>query len=67
METNNSKKGKRQLKIYPKYIQRKSIIVIVPEIRLQGKWLKEYGFNHGQSVMIVCEEEQIIITLNKLP
>jgi toxic protein SymE len=65
VEADNSKKGKRQLKIYSKHLQRLRRTAIVPEIRLCGKWLKEYGFHQGQSVIINCEEKKITIYAGK--
>ena len=32
------------------------------QIRLQGKWLEELGFNIGDGLKIDCKEGQIIIS-----
>jgi toxic protein SymE len=57
--------GKRQLKIYRKYIGRKHMrSVVFPEIRLCGKWLHDIGFKCGESVTVQHKKNQIIITAN---
>lgn len=33
----------------------------VPMLRIQGKWLQEYGFNAGELVSITVREELLII------
>ncbi|MFH6957160.1 SymE family type I addiction module toxin [Flavobacterium aquidurense] len=38
--------------------------VIFPEIRLCGKWLKDIGFEYGQSITVIHEKNRIIITAN---
>lgn len=37
----------------------------VPEIRLEGKWLAELGFQQGEHVQIEQQTEKLIITLIK--
>ena len=37
--------------------------VSIPQIRLQGKWLQECGFDPGSQVQIQCEQGKLIITL----
>ena len=34
---------------------------IVPQIRLQGEWLKELGYNIGDKLNVECREGQLII------
>lgn len=65
MENNNSQNKERKLKVYPKYRAQAYKNVIVPEIRLSGKWLQESGFNYGQSVNVKHELNRIVITLKK--
>ena len=48
----------RDLKLYGKYTQRE----VVPEIRLQGKWLEELDFVPGTPIVVRCERGQLIIT-----
>ena len=35
---------------------------MVPEIRLEGKWLEELGFNVGEEVQIKMQRKKLIIT-----
>ena len=64
-EENFQQPGKRQLKVYEKYISRSyKQYVILPEIRLCGKWLQDIGFDRGQSVTVQHEKNKIIITLD---
>lgn len=54
----------RKLKIYQKYQARKwSKYTVVPEIRLEGKWLKELGFEIGKEIKIRQEKNKLTITL----
>jgi len=39
----------------------------VPTIRLQGKWLEQLGFSVGQEIDVQCEQEYLIIRLEKDP
>ena len=34
----------------------------VPQLRIQGLWLLDLGFQVGDSVKVKCEDERIIIT-----
>ena len=63
---------KRKLKVYETeyqinnpngfwYCRKKR--VSIPQIRLQGKWLQECGFEPGSQVQIQCEQGKLIITL----
>lgn len=36
----------------------------VPMIRLKGKWLLKFGFNHGDAISVSVEQDQI--TINNL-
>jgi toxic protein SymE len=36
--------------------------VIVPAIRVQGKWLMQLGFTAGDKVQLVCKKNKLIIT-----
>jgi toxic protein SymE len=57
--------GKRQLKVYEKYISRSyHRHVVFPEIRLCGKWLQDMGFDCGQLVTVRHEKNRIIITVD---
>lgn len=48
----------RDLKVYEKYAQQE----VVPEIRLQGKWLRELEFLPGTPITVKCEGGRLIIT-----
>ena len=54
----------RKLKIHKKHQNRAWEIIVVPEIRLEGKWLSELGFEAGQHVRIEQLDRKLIITLN---
>jgi toxic protein SymE len=56
-------KSNRRLKVYPKYRLGNSKTVMVPEIRLCGKWLRELGFQSGHIINIETEEKKITITV----
>lgn len=38
--------------------------VCIPQIRLQGKWLKECGFDIGSKCEAVCEDGRLTIIRN---
>jgi toxic protein SymE len=49
--------------VYPKHESRAySQYIIVPEIRLAGKWLMESGFEYGQNIKIEVENGKLVIT-----
>jgi len=48
----------RDLKVYEKYMQRE----VVPEIRLQGKWLQELEFAPGTPITVTCDGGRLVIT-----
>lgn len=54
----------RQMTICKKRCARESNrYIYFPELRLQGKWLRQTGFSIGQVIDIMCEEGRITITL----
>lgn len=54
----------RKLKIYQKHQPRDwSRYVAVPEIRLEGKWLRELGFEIGKEIEIKQQKNKLTITL----
>jgi toxic protein SymE len=57
-----SKTNTRTLTIHSKYRALTYGSTIIPEIRLEGKWLQELGFKMGQKVKIVMEENRLVIT-----
>ena len=61
-------KEKRILKVYRRMIRgcgRHSFYKSVPEIRIQGKWLEDYGFNIADILQVECKEGQLIIKKQK--
>ena len=52
----------RKLKIHRKFQARNWSDVVVPEIRLEGIWLEELGFNVGEDVQIELQKNKLIIT-----
>jgi toxic protein SymE len=54
-------KNERTLKIYPHYRTFGYDAKIVPEIRLCGKWLKQFGFDPDKWIKIIGSEKQLII------
>lgn len=48
----------RDLKVYEKIRQHE----IVPEIRLQGKWLEELDFLPGTPITVKCEGGRLVVT-----
>ena len=48
----------RNLKVYN---QSRNGYSDIPTILLKGHWLKEFGFNMGDQVILICNNEEIII------
>lgn len=64
-EEKHQHSGKRQLKVYEKYFSRSyNGTVILPEIRLCGKWVQDLGFECGEIVTVRHEKNKITITVN---
>ena len=55
----------RKLKIHSKFRHRRWDNTTVPEIRLEGRWLDELGFNEGEQVQIKQQHNKLTITLQK--
>jgi len=53
----------RKLKIHKKFRSRTWDYTIVPEIRLEGNWLKELGFEIGKQVKVEQHKHKLTITL----
>lgn len=49
----------RKLKVYQ---QSRGNNYNVPTIILKGVWLKEFGFNIHNDVIVICNQNEIIIT-----
>ena len=55
----------RNLKIYKRLIrgnEKHNFYKVTPEIRLQGKWLEDLGFQPNEHVQVECKQGQLIIT-----
>ncbi|WP_108775706.1 SymE family type I addiction module toxin [Lactimicrobium massiliense] len=39
--------------------------VYVPQIRLQGDWLKQYGFNENTPLNVQCDDGKLTITVRQ--
>ncbi len=57
--------GIRRLKIQPKHIQHTWSNSIVPQILLQGEWLRKTGFEYNEHVIITQEKGKLIIELEE--
>ena len=56
----------RILKIYSKFRYRRwGNNYTVPEIRLEGQWLEQLGFEQGNEVLIEQKKNELIITVRK--
>jgi len=56
----------RILKIYSKFRYRRwGNNYSVPEIRLEGQWLEQLGFEQGNEVLIEQKKKKLIITVKK--
>lgn len=57
--------GQRRLKIQPKHMQSTWSVSIVPQILLQGEWLRKTGFEYNDHVIIIQKKGKLIIELEK--
>ena len=57
--------GQRRLKIQPKHMQSTWRESIVPQILLQGEWLRKTGFEYNDHVIITPKKGKLIIELEK--
>lgn len=48
------------------YYASSKMIVPIPQIRIQGKWLEDCGFNPGVPVTVHCDEGKLIIKVNDI-
>jgi cell division inhibitor SulA len=56
---------KRRLKIQPKQIQHTWSNSIVPQILLQGEWLRKTGFEYNEHVIITQKKGKLIIEIER--
>jgi len=57
----------RSLKIHAKYQARFRRNITIPEIKLQGIWLRELGFTEGDRVRVEQRKNMLIITPSNKP
>ncbi len=55
----------KKIKIQPKHRKRTYDEIIIPEIRIEGKWLKDSGFEEGKYVSVEVGLNKLTITLNQ--
>ena len=55
----------RKIKIQPKHRKRTYDEIIITEIRIEGKWLKESGFEQGKYAFNHVQPNKLTITLNE--
>lgn len=55
----------RRLKIQPKHMQSTWSESIVPQLLLQGEWLRKTGFEYNDHVIITQRKGKLIIELEK--
>lgn len=63
-------KENRKLKVYAKFAKSFKTASLNPEIRLTGKWVKEWGFKCGSEITVKKLENGIILInegANNLP
>ena len=53
----------RYLRVYQKFRTRTWDNITVPEIRLEGNWLKELGFEIGKEIKVKQKKNRLTITL----
>jgi len=57
-----AKSKERKIKVGYKYHDRAyRQSLILPEIKLSGKWLHESGFIQGQEIRIIVENQKLIV------
>ncbi|MER3373978.1 MAG: SymE family type I addiction module toxin [Allomuricauda sp.] len=55
----------RKLKIHTKFRRRTWDNTKVPEIRLEGRWLEELGFEMGKTITIISENNKLTIKIEE--
>ena len=55
----------RKKKVYTKFRSRTYDNILIPEIRLEGKWLEKLGFIQGQTINIEQKKNKLTITIEK--
>ncbi|WP_420401533.1 SymE family type I addiction module toxin [Flagellimonas sp.] len=52
----------KKIKIQPKHRKRTYDQIIIPEIRIEGKWLEALGFRLGEYVQVEWVQDKLVIT-----
>ena len=60
-EKQRQERNEHKLKVYSCTTGRAYSYREVPQIRIQGKWLSEAGFEPGTAMNVVCEAGKLII------
>jgi len=57
----------RDLTVHREWQPRKHVRrgIIVPHIRLSGRWLKEAGFSYGDAIVVQVDSARLTITLQE--
>ncbi len=55
----------KKIKIQPKHRKRTYDEIIISGIRIEGKWLKDSGFEEGKYVSVEVGLNKLTITLNQ--
>lgn len=55
-------KKTRELTVHTKFRERRCDTIIVPEIRLMGRWLQKVGFKQGQIIKVEMHKGKLIIS-----
>lgn len=56
------KKQERKLTVSYRFQNRAyQQMVMIPEIKLKGKWLKKSGFKEGQLIRVIVEHKKLVI------
>ena len=55
----------KKIKIQPKHRKRAWDEIVVPEIKMEGKWLKDSGFEYGKYVSVNVQPNKLTITLDR--
>ena len=52
----------KKIKIKPKFRERAYDSIVVPQIKMEGKWLERLGFKLGGHIRVEWELNKLIIT-----
>lgn len=67
MKEQENVSSRRLLEVYEKYFAKVAYrSVVLPEIHLRGKWLRDTGFSFGSVVTVHHQKNKIVITLEEV-